>query len=374
MRRQAGRSAVRSAGSTRTRLGIEVLEDRVTPSWGSVPPGTIELPATSVPLALNSEGDAFGSAGISADETDWYRLNAWAGTYTFVATTPASDLDPVIAIYNSAGQRVAFNDDIAWSNVNSRVTVTLPAGKYFFGVTNYQDTAGGAYNWAILGPAAATTVSAVGSAFNISLQFSGLTTSQQAIFRQAANRWSQIITGDLPNVTFNGIPVDDVLIAASAGFIDGSSGVLGSAGPDRFRSGSLLPYHGTMDFDSADMAWMEASGTLYYTVLHEMGHVLGIGTIWEARGLLWGAGTSNPRFIGPAATATYNAIHGTSAVGVPVEAGGGDGTRDSHWRESVFGNEVMTGWVDSGFNPISRVTVASLRDLGYQVNMGAADI
>jgi len=331
------------------------------------------LPAASVPLALNSQGDAFGSAGISADETDWYRFNAWAGTYTFVATTPASDLDTVIAIYSAAGQRVAFDDDITWYNSNSRVTVTLPAGKYFFGVTNYQNTQGGAYNWAILGPPPATTVAALGSAFSITLQLSGLTTGQQAIFRQAANRWSQIITGDLPDATFNGIPVDDVLISASASYIDGNSGVLGSAGPDRFRSGTLLPYHGTMEFDSADMAWMESSGTLYYTVLHEMGHVLGFGTLWEARGLLWGAGTANPRFIGPNATATYNAIYGTSAIGVPVEAGGGEGTRDSHWRESVFANEVMTGWVDSGFNPISRVTVASLRDLGYQVNMSAAD-
>src|SRR4029450_3303890 len=154
MCRQVGRNSVRSTGDSRARLGIEALEDRVPPSWGGVPPGTIELPATSVAVALNSQGDAFGSAGISADETDWYRFNAWAGTYTFVATTPDSDLDPVIAIYNSAGQRVAFNDDIAWYNLNSRVPFTLPTGKYFFGVTNYQGTGGGAYNWAILGPAA----------------------------------------------------------------------------------------------------------------------------------------------------------------------------------------------------------------------------
>jgi hypothetical protein len=278
----------------------------------------------------------------------------------------------VIAIYNAAGERVAFNDDISLSNLNSRATVTLPAGKYFFGVTNYEGTGGGAYNWAILGPSPAATIAAATSAFSITLQMSGLTTSQQSIFRQAASRWSQIITGDLPNMTFNGIPVDDVLIAASASWIDGAGDILGSAGPDRFRSGSLLPYHGTMHFDSGDMAWMEASGTLYYTVLHEMGHVLGIGTLWEARGLLWGAGTSNPRFIGPYATAAFNAIYRTSAASVPVEAGGGSGTRDSHWRESVFGNEVMTGWVDSGHNPISRVTVGSLRDLGYQVNMNAA--
>jgi hypothetical protein len=29
---------------------------------------------------------------------------------------------------------------------------------------------------------------------------------------------------------------------------------------------------------------------------------------------------------------------------VPVENSGGSGTRDAHWRESEFGNEVMTGY------------------------------
>lgn len=370
MRRLAKRDSVDSSSNRRTRLSIETLEDRVTPSCGSVPPAAIEVPATSAPIVLNSEGDHFGSARITADETDWFRVRVWSGKYTFVATTPNSDLDPVIGVYDATGKRVAFNDNISLSNSNSRVSVTLPAGKYFLGVTNYEGTEGGAYNWAILGPPP-TTVSAQGSAFSITLQMNGLTASQQTVFRQAAYRWSQIITGDLPNVSFNGITVDDVLIAASATYIDGDSGVLASAGPDRFRSGSLLPYFGTMQFDTADLAWMEASGTLYYTVLHEMGHVLGIGTIWEWRGLLWGAGTSNPRFIGPHATAAYNAIYGTSAFGVPVEAGGGSGTRDSHWRESLFANEIMTGWIDGGHNPISRITIASLRDLGYQVNMYA---
>jgi hypothetical protein len=337
-----------------------------------VPPATIELPATSHAVALDGQGDAGGSARISIDETDWFRVNLKAGKYTFVATTPNSDLDAVIGIYNADGERVAFNDDISSSNLNSRVTVTLPAGKYFYGVTNLEGTPGGTYNWAILGPTPATTVSAAGSAFSITLQMSGLTAGQQSIFRQAANRWARVITGDLPNVTFNGIPVDDVLIRATAGFIDGPGDILGEAGPERFRAGSLLPYYGTMHFDSADMAWMQSSGSLYYTVLHEIGHVLGIGTIWEMKGLLWGAGTSNPRFIGPHATATYNAIYGTSAFGVPVESGGGLGTRDSHWRESVFAHEVMTGWVDSGANFLSRVTIASMHDLGYRVNMNAA--
>jgi hypothetical protein len=115
---------------------------------------------------------------------------------------------------------------------------------------------------------------------------SGLTTSQRAIFNDAAAQWSQIIMGDLPDVLFNGQVIDDVLITASAVPIDGVSGILGQAGPTNLRSGSYLPFRGNMQFDSADMANMEANGTLRYVILHELGHVLGVGTIWTDLGLL----------------------------------------------------------------------------------------
>jgi hypothetical protein len=128
-----------------------------------------------------------------------------------------------------------------------------------------------------------------------------------------------------------------------------------------------------MEFDSADMAIMESNGSLYDVILHEMGHVLGIGTIWSYLGLLSGAGTSNPRFTGSQATAAYNAIFGTTATGVPVENTGGAGTRDGHWRESVFRDELMTGWISGSVRPLSQVTAASLADMGYTVNLNGAD-
>ena len=42
-----------------------------------------------------------------------------------------------------------------------------------------------------------------------------------------------------------------------------------------------------------------------------------------------------------------------------------------HFRESVFGNELLTGFLNEGANPISAVTVGSLQDLGYGVNYNA---
>jgi len=210
--------------------------------------------------------------------------------------------------------------------------------------------------------------------FQIQLNMSGLTATQQAIFQAAARRWEQVIVGDLPNAVYRGQVVDDLLIDASARAIDGVNGILGQAGPDALRAGSLLPYHGSMQFDSADLASMEQSGLLYSVVLHEMGHVLGIGTIWSYVGLLSGAGGSNPTFTGVQATAAYNQIFGTSVSGVPVENGGGSGTADAHWRDSIFRSELMTGYAGPGVNlPLSRITVGSLADIGYTVNMAAAD-
>ena len=47
--------------------------------------------------------------------------------------------------------------------------------------------------------------------------------------------------------------------------------------------------------------------------------------------------------------------------------------RDAHWRESVMDNELMTGFISAGSNPMSLVTIQSLLDLGYAVDRNAAE-
>ena len=108
--------------------------------------------------------------------------------------------------------------------------------------------------------------------------------------------------------------------------------------------------------------------------MHEMGHVLGIGTIWGRPRPAFRRRREQSNFRRAQATAAYNQLFGTSARGVPVENTGGSGTRDSHWRDSTFTNELMTGWAGPGTNlPLSVITVGSLADIGYTVNYAAAD-
>lgn len=487
---------------------FDFLEDRQVLSWSGVPPFFIPPPGNAVPVALDSQNDAQGTAAVSANENDFYSFTApVTGTYVITATTPNSNLDTVLGLYARNGIRLAYNDDIAANDTDSRVTVTLIANsRYYFGITNYTGAPNGAYSWSVDGPTPTTpppttddtyedndsrtqaaslgtitapltisnlvmadsadwfsfTTTAAGTAassvaisfqhvqgdldlqlysatgqllrasegtsnsetvsldglaagtyfvraygylgasnpnyslivtpptsgggggggggggttgdFDIVVRVSGLSFSQRQVFEQAAARWEQIIVGDVPDANYRGTFVDDILIDASARFIDGVNGILGQAGPDAFRSGSYLPIHGVMQFDSADLSALERSGLLYDVILHEMGHVLGIGTIWQALGLLTGAGSSNPRFTGANATQEYNAIFGASGNSVPVEGNSSPvGSRDSHWRESVFGNELMSPYVAGPGNPISRVTVASLDDIGYTVDLDAAD-
>ena len=49
------------------------------------------------------------------------------------------------------------------------------------------------------------------------------------------------------------------------------------------------------------------------------------------------------------------------------------GSDDAHWRKNVFGPELMSPSIAPGSSPLSRVTIASLADMGYEVRMELAD-
>ena len=155
--------------------------------------------------------------------------------------------------------------------------------------------------------------------------------------------------------------------------IDGTGGVLGSAGPCLVRSEAQnsLTALGVMRFDEADVASLQSSGRLSVVVLHELMHVLGFGTIWVENSLLSGDSTADARFLGPRARVACANAHGggaNCATNVPVHSADGTGSAYSHWRESLFTSELMTPFLTGGATPLSLMTVESLGDLGYTVS------
>jgi hypothetical protein len=204
--------------------------------------------------------------------------------------------------------------------------------------------------------------------FDIDFQYSG-NAAYRSYFDAAATRWQRVIIGDLPGFVVPGYGfVDDLLISVSIAPIDGAGGILGQAAPVYYRTSSLLPIQGNITFDSADVARMVADGSFSDVVLHEMGHVLGIGSMWSREGLSNGFNA----YFGAAGIDAYRQLGGVGAY-VPLETSGGSGTAGVHWSEAVFGNELMTGFISGGSNPLSILTIASLKDQGYSVNFGAAD-
>ncbi|HSJ26124.1 MAG TPA: leishmanolysin-related zinc metalloendopeptidase [Longimicrobiales bacterium] len=230
-----------------------------------------------------------------------------------------------------------------------------------------------------------------GGGFGLDVRFVGdVSPGIRASFERSRARWQQIITGNLPEFPLTGSnqvaanscginhpavneTVDDILIFVEVVSIDGPGKVLGSAGPCLIRGGNGLPILGVIKLDLDDLEPMAGNGTLDDVILHEMGHVLGLGTLWARRSLVEGAGSADPYYTGPRAQPGFVLGGGSILNGVPVENTGGTGTRDSHWRESRLGNELMTGYIGGTANPLSSITIGALMDLGYQVNFGAAD-
>lgn len=239
------------------------------------------------------------------------------------------------------------------------------------------------------------------SDFHIDLVFvSEPTPDQFKVFDTARRRWEGIILNALPMVEGNlgefarncGFEIDDepyesdgITIFVDLGPIDGPNKTLGRAGPCLLRAVDGSPAFGGMTLDTADLDVLEAHGYLEAVILHEMGHVIGFGTAWGAAGLLENPSLpdhqgADTHFTGDSARVAFEEILGGVAYEsgqiVPVANDSVRGSSDGHWREDVFGNELMTPILTGHEShlPVSLVTIASLADLSfYETNLRVAD-
>jgi hypothetical protein len=210
------------------------------------------------------------------------------------------------------------------------------------------------------------------AAFNITVNFATTpTATQQAAFAAAEARWESLITGYITP------GVDDFItslsINASIIPIDGRGGTLGQAGPTNgINDGTyIIATEGEMEFDTADVDDLIAAGTFNDVILHEMAHVIGLGTLWTQNGVyVDGSG----QYTGANAINAFRFEYNQpGAMFVPVELDGGPGTANGHWDERSdlvdrqgrpLTRELMTGFLNSP-TYISQMTVQSFRDIGY---------
>ena len=142
-----------------------------------------------------------------------------------------------------------------------------------------------------------------------------------------------------------------MLIVVNVDSIDGRGAGLAQAGPCGLRDDGL-PVVGVLTLDWDDLEPHVGSQKLTDLVFHEIGHILGFGTLWGGVACrsgtpgcidyLQGEESLTPTFTGPDAVREWQALGG--AGGVPVENSGGSGTALSHWLETTFGTGVDPVW------------------------------
>lgn len=226
-----------------------------------------------------------------------------------------------------------------------------------------------------------------------------LDASEQALFINGVQFWDDIIIDHRDGGSRAwAITVDTFNEAASGGSIR-----LGSAGPSGLAfSGVVADSHtsnGRFIISTAGQAEFnihpDAGALSFDTIKHEIGHALGMGTLWEDNEVYSDgvngnsnrtlAGGTPGEYVGAFGLAAFQQefVGQSGAAFIPVELAGGPGTAHGHWNESDdFGqtltglvthsgqdmrDELMTGWASPNPDFFSNMSRESLRDIGFTV-------
>ncbi len=178
----------------------------------------------------------------------------------------------------------------------------------------------------------------------------------------------QLAIGECRNLTAVSQFVTGVRVLIRADSI--RSAIAAFGGPCAIRSNGL-PLLGTIQLNSYYFSTY-SDRKLDDLILHEVGHVLGFGSIWERGGrpgLVIDSASLDPIFVGPNAITAFTKLGGSARFTgrpVPLEL-----RVQSHWRTPTFAAEVMSPSLTVAPQPMSSVTVAALKDMGWNVELEA---
>jgi hypothetical protein len=206
--------------------------------------------------------------------------------------------------------------------------------------------------------------------------------------------WENMLTGYQPGISISNVPI--TIFATNSGLASASySGTT-------FQGGYTLSTSGFVNINTLEIEnfanWQGhgANGLNFIDELlaHEVGHVLGIGTLWLANSVY---AFNSFQYTGQYGVAAYKTEFNESIPYLPVENAGNPGTPNAHWDQLMRsspqegnpadpwsldprvgivdqygrdrGLELMTGAIDPDYREpfVSRFTIQSMCDMGYTV-------
>lgn len=207
-----------------------------------------------------------------------------------------------------------------------------------------------------------SSISTPDTSFTIELVYpSDLPDSLIHSVHKAKERLEAVITADLPDIEH----IDDLLIHVTV--VDSiEGGFVGWGEPTAIRPISGLPYEGEIHITASFID----NALLDKLVLHELVHVMGFGTVsaWKTyrKFNFW----HGWYYTGRQALDVLEQLNPSfgSLRGFLLSSDGG------HWRRTGLGDELMIdGWWYPYRAPLTAITLASLEDIGYQIDYTQAE-
>jgi len=311
------------------------------------------------------------------DPTDIYQFTV-AQTGIFTATLQGLTGDADIRLIRDANGDGNFLDDpgeiLAWQwerGTNSEtIRCFLSPGTYYLDVSNYNRQTVH-YSFTTNFTPADSDPRQFSIQVNLASGLEGLSTAALTAITDAVHYWEEVIAAS----PFEGPQILPITLVGAFSTED----YLAFGGPSALgydANGHIMPTAGNTTLNTRYLEWYNQNPSALASLMrHEFAHVLGFGTLWNYYPEL-----DPSRRLVDTATATYRAdtyagwaygeLVGTyRQTAVPV-----DTATWQHWDETTFDQELLTPFTEtSGISePLSQLTIAALRDLGWTVNYGAA--
>lgn len=225
-------------------------------------------------------------------------------------------------------------------------------------------------------------------------------------FEDAAREWSHVVVGwptgrdgsclRLPG----GEEFSSISVKVDFKEVDGEAEVVARVDAEEVRAhlldgpnGEQFPTQGTITIDLGDLERLLNDQPRFKdTIVHEIGHILGLGTLFDLRQLVT-KDKEGPWCVGPSGCEAYanllESTHPDEKEKVPLHAEIESSTPAFHWEEEALEKDVMSTLLDrpgvcgstcglpgdspaARINVISTVSAGTLQDLGYVVDVSQA--